>query len=52
VFTSEDELYSISEDTNCPYCRTAVTLTQAHLLQRHFRYAIFYKEEKKGNLHY
>ncbi len=51
MFASEEELYSLhnDSDTDCPYCRTAVPLTQTHLLKRHYRYAVFYREANTGN---
>lgn len=52
MFASEEELYSLhsDSDTVCPYCRTAVALTKTHLLKRHYRYAVFYREANTGNL--
>nr|XP_055024869.1 uncharacterized protein LOC129414781 [Misgurnus anguillicaudatus] len=43
-FSSEDDLYSLCDDTDCTYCRISIPMTRPHLSQRHLKYAVFYKK--------
>ncbi|XP_016105452.1 uncharacterized protein [Sinocyclocheilus grahami] len=48
VFVDEEELFSVTKDLDCLYCRIPVTASKQHLRKKHLRFAIYYKDSGLG----